>query len=149
MTRSRTIASILVVLCSLGAALAQEPPAASPAPAPAPAAPPPLAAPAAGPMVKSIKIIVDDKAKTDGEIRFDFTPSGGQTKQIRVTVAKKMKYSDVTRDIEKEFKVALGPDFSVDRYDPDKVQIESKKKDVTFRLTLAGLTANGLTVRLK
>jgi hypothetical protein len=151
--RIRTICSILVLMVAMGAAFAQEPPTPEPTPAPAPApvpAPaPPLAAPAAAPMVKSIKIVVDDKASTDGEIRFDFTPAGGETKQVRVTVAKKMKAGDVTKDIEKELKIALGADYKVDRYDADKVQIEAKKKDMTFRLTLAALTANGLTVRLK
>ena len=154
MMKLRSLCSILVVLVAMGAAFAQEPtpapaPAPAPAAAPAPAPAPAMATPAAAPMVKSIKIIVDDKANTDGEIRFDFTPAGGETKQVRVTVAKKMKGNDVTKDIEKEFKIALGADYKVDRYDADKVQIEAKKKDATFRLTIAALTANGLTVRLK
>jgi hypothetical protein len=153
MMRIRTICSILVLLVAVGAAFAQEPPKPEPTPAPAPApaaAPAPaMAAPAAAPMVKSIKIVVDDKANTDGEIRFDFVPSAGEAKQVRVTVAKKMKANDVTKDIEKEFKIALGADYKVDRYDADKVQIEAKKKDATFRLTIASLTANGLSVRLK
>ena len=138
-------------------------PAASPAPAvapaPAPAAAPvvapaaaPAGAPLAGPVapqVSSIKIVVGDKAKTDGEIRFEFTPAGGTAKSIRITVAAKMKDDDVARDVAKELKVALGPDYSVDRYDPDKIKVEAKKMGATFSLTIAALTANGLSVQLK
>jgi len=123
----------------------------APTPAPAPAAAPaaaPLAAPAVT-LVESIKIVLDDKAKTDGEIRFDFTPEGGQTKAVRVTVAKKMNNKDVAQDLAKELKVALGPDYDVDRYDPDKIKISAKKKNAKFSLTLAAMTANGLSVRLK
>jgi hypothetical protein len=128
--------------------LAQDAPAPAPTPAPAPApAAAPLAAPTAT-MVESIKIVIEDKAKTDGEIRFEFTPAGGTAIAIRVTVAKKMSNKDVAQDLEKELKVALGADWKVDRYDADKIKISSKK-DVKFHLTLAALTANGLSVRLK
>jgi hypothetical protein len=128
--------------------LAQDAPAPAPTPDPAPApAAAPLAAPAAT-MLESIKIVLEDKAKSDGELRLDFTPAGGQTKAIRVTIAKKMSNKDVAQDLEKELKVALGADWKVDRYDADKIKISSKK-DVKFSLTLAALTANGLSVRLK
>jgi len=123
-----------------------------PAPAPPPAAaaapaPPPIAVPSA-PMVDAIKIYFDDKAKNDGEILFNFTPEGGTAKQIRVTIAKKMGGSDAARDAEKELKVALGAAYKVDRYDPDKIKVEAKEK-AKFSLTIASLTANGLSVRLK
>lgn len=134
-------------------ASAQGEPAPTPAPTPAPApaaapAPAPLAAPAVA-MVDSIKIVLEDKAKSDGEIRFEFTPAGGQPKGIRVTVAKKMNNKDVAEDLAKELKVALGPDYEVDRYDADKIKISAKKKDATFSLTLASMTATGLSVRVK
>jgi hypothetical protein len=144
--RPTMLLSGLVAVIALSAAVAQDKPAPPPVPPPAPA---PLASPAAAPMVESIKIVIEDKAKTDGEIRFDFTPAGGETKAIRVTVAKKMNRKEVTQDLEKELKVALGPDYKVDRYDPDKIKISVKKKGATFRLTLSALTANGLSVRLK
>ena len=139
---SGLIAGIAITL-----AAAQTEPAPAP-PAPAPAAAAPLAVPAVA-MVESIKIVLDDKAKTDGEIRFEFTPAGGQPKTIRVTVAKKMNRKEVTEDLAKELKVALGADYKVDRYDPDKIKISAEKKDATFSLTLAAMTANGLSVRLK
>jgi len=143
----------LFAVIALSSVAAQDTPPA-PAPAPAPAAAPaptaaPLATPPAAPMVESIKIVLEDKAKTDGEIRFEFTPAGGETKAIRVTVAKKMNNKDVCEDLEKELKVALGPDFKVDRYDRDKIKISAKKKDGKFVLTISAVTANGLSVRLK
>jgi hypothetical protein len=143
-----------VAVIALSSALAQDTATPSPAPAAAPAAaaapaPVPLAPAAAAPMVESIKIIIDDKAKTDGEIRFNFTPAGGAPMAIRVTVAKKMDRKDVAKDLAKELTVALGADHKVDRYDPDKIKISAKKKDAKFQLTLASLTANGLSVRLK
>ena len=158
----KTVALVgCLVLAGMTTILAQDQPEPTPAPAPAaepaaapaaePAAEPaaaPLASPAA-PQVESMKILLDDKAKTDGELRLDFTPAGGTTKAIRVTVAKKMNGKDVARDLAKELSVALGSDYKVDRYDPDKIKVEAKKKGATFSLTLASLTANGLSVRLK
>jgi hypothetical protein len=130
--------------------LAEDP--AKPAPAPAPAAAPapapaPAAAPAA-PMVESIKIIFDDKAKNDGQIVLVFTPAGGAAKSVSVTIQKKMDRKDVARDVAKELSVALGDGYKVDRYDPDKIKV-SGKKDAKFSLTIASMTANGLSVRLK
>jgi hypothetical protein len=107
-----------------------------------------MAAAPAAPMVDSIKILFDDKAKNAGELLFNFTPQGGATKQIRVTVANKMNGKDVARDAAKELEVALGSGYKVDRYDPDKIKIEGKKSAM-FSLTVASLTANGLSVRLK
>ena len=100
-----------------------------------PPAPAPAAVPAAM-MVDEIKIVLEDKAKTDGEIRLEFTPEGGTAKSIRVTVAKKMSGKDVAEDLEKELKVGLGPDYKVDRYDPDKIKIEAKNKK-KFHVALA------------
>lgn len=116
-----------------------------PAPAPPPAA---AAALPSAPMVNDIKIYFDDKAKNDGQLLFHFTPEGGTAKEIRVTIAKKMGASEVAKDAEKELKVALGEAFKVDRYDPDKIKIEGKNK-AKFSMTIASLTANGLSVRLK
>ena len=128
-------------------------PAAPAAPAAAPAAPaaapaPALAAPPAAPMVDSIKILFDDKAKNNGELTFTFTPEGGAAKLIRVTIANKMDRKDAARSAETELSVALGAGYKVDRYDPDKIKIEGKDK-AKFSLTISSLTANGLSVRLK
>ena len=125
-------------------------PAAAPAPAapaaPVPAAPAPAAAPAA-PMVNSIKILFDDKAKNNGELVFTFTPEGGAAKTISVTVAAKMSGRDVCRSAATELSVALGAAYKVDKYDPDKIKITGKDK-AKFSLTISSLTANGLSVRL-
>jgi hypothetical protein len=139
----------LVALIAGASALAQEapPPPAPTAPAPTAPAPAPAAVPAAM-MVNEIKILLEDKAKNDGELRFEFTPEGGAAKSIRVTIAKKMSNKDVCEDLEKELKVGLGPDYKVDRYDPDKIKVEGKSGK-KFHLALASMTANGLSVRLK
>jgi 3-oxoacyl-ACP reductase-like protein len=124
-------------------------PAPTPAPAAAPAAAPaPAAAAPAAPMVDSIKILFDDKAKNDGELVFTFTPDGGAAKSIRVTIAKKMDRKDVARDVAKELGVALGAGYDVDKYDPDKIKVQGKK-GAKFSLTISSLTAAGLSVRLK
>jgi hypothetical protein len=145
------MSKFLVSFCFLalgGVALAQDAPPPAPAPAPTPAPAPAIAGPAAT-MVESIKILFDDKAKTNGELRFEFTPEGGTAKSIRVTIAAKMDRKDVARDVAKELSVVLAPEFEVDRYDPDKIKIKAKKGKTKFSLTLAALTANGLSVRLK
>ena len=133
------VAGVAVV----GAYAEEEKAAAAPVAAAAPA---PAAMPAA-PMVESIKIIFDDKAKNDGELVLTFTPEGGAAKTIRVTIAKKMDRKDVARDVTKELKVALGDAYKVDNYDSDKIKIEGKK-DAKFSLTVSSMTANGLSVRL-
>jgi hypothetical protein len=123
-------------------------PAAVAAPAPAPAAAPTRAAGPAAPMVESIKIVFDDKAKNDGELVLTFTPEGGAAKTVHVTIAKKMDRKDVARDTTKELAVALGSGYSVDNYDSDKIKVEGKK-GAKFSLAVSSLTANGLSVRLK
>jgi hypothetical protein len=138
----RTATLLIFSLAATPVALAQDQPTTPP-----PAAAPAIAGPAA-PQVESIKIFFDDKAKTDGELRFEFTPVGGTAKTIRVTIMKKMDKNEVAQDAAKELSVALGPEYKVDRYDADKVKVESKK-DMKFSLTIAALTANGLSVRLK
>lgn len=136
-----------MLLASVTAYAQETPPA--PAPAPPAAAPaPPAAATPAAPVVEEIKIVVDNKAKTDGEIRFAFTPAGGTPKEIRVTVAKGMSKNAICRDIAKELTVGVGPNYKVEHYDDDKVKVEGKN-DATFSLTLAGQTVSGISITLK
>ena len=147
---------VVLAMTPWSSALAQEAdkdkPAEAPAPAPAAAAAPaPAAAPAAhpaAPMVESIKILFDDKAKNDGVLLLTFTPAGGAAKEIRVTIASKMGKKEAAEDTAKELKVALGAGYDVDNYDSDKIKIEGKK-GAKFSLTISSLTANGLSVRLK
>ena len=148
MRRISALAMVIpIVLLGGFAVCAQEaPPAPAPAPAPAPTAAAPSGPPA--PVVEMVKIVIDNKAKTDGEIRFAFTPAGGAAKEVRVTVAKGMSESDICRDVAKELTVALGPEYEVDQYDPDKVKVEGKKGE-KFSLTLAGQTVGGTSIELK
>ena len=146
---NRAYARILLTACltlfaAAALSLAQEKPASPP-----PASPPPEAAPPApvAPMVESIKIIVDDKAKSDGEIRFIVTPEGGEAKTIRVTVQKGMDRKDVCRDIAKELAVTLGSKYAVEQYDADKVKVTGKDK-AKFSLAIAAQTVTGLSIKL-
>ncbi len=108
--------------------------------------PAPAAAPAA-PMVDSIKILFDDKAKNSGVLVFTFTPEGGAAKTISVTIAAKMDRKDVARSAQTELSVALGAGYKVDKYDPDKIKISGKDK-AKFSLAISSMTANGLSIRL-
>jgi hypothetical protein len=129
------------------AAYAEDPP---PAPqAPAPPAPAPVApsGPAA-PLVDQAKIIIGNKAKTDGEIRLSFTPEGGAAKEIRVTVAKGMAAKEISRDIAKELSVAAGPNYVVEQFDEVKVKVQGKGK-ARFSLTLAGQTVAGISIEVR
>jgi hypothetical protein len=133
--------ALATLATSVFAADEKTPPPAAPAAAPAPAAA------SAAPMVNSIKILFDDKAKNDGQLVFTFTPQGGAAKTITVTVANKMSGRDVCRTAATELTVGLGAAYKVDKYDPDKIKIVGKDK-AKFSLTISSLTANGLSVRL-
>ena len=134
----------VVVVSALGATtmFAQE----TPAPAPAPAAAPSDAV--TGPFVKEVKIVVDNKAKSDGELRLKVEPEGGAVKEVKVSILKGMSKTEVCRDLEKELKVALGDTFEVKQYDDDKVEIE-RKGDGKLRVAISSQTASGLSVMLK
>jgi len=115
-------------------------------------APPPTPEPVAvqlGPAVESIKVVMDGTATTDGEVRLEFTPAGGETKTIRVSVLATIPADEVVRDLAKAIKAAIAPDYLVDRYDPFKIKISFNKKSAPFRLSLVALTAKGLTIRLE
>lgn len=145
-TFASTVSCItLLLLVAASGVAAQEPPA-----APVEKAPPAAAAPAtiAGPFVKEVKIIVDKKAKSNGEIRLSVEPEGGTATEVRVTVQKGMGKQDVCRDLAKELSVALGPNFDVKHYDDDKIKITQKGKAL-FRLGIAGQTVTGLSLELK
>src|SRR5262245_13056580 len=135
-------ALIVVVLAALASssAVAQEAGKDKAEPAPAPAAPAPAAAPGPmAPMVESIKILFDDKAKNDGVLTLSFTPAGGSAQEIRVTIAAKMGKKEAAEDTAKELKVALGANYDVDNYDSDKIKVEGKK-GAKFSLTISSLT---------
>jgi len=118
----------------------------APAPAPAPAAAP--ADTITGPFVSDVKIVVDNKAKSDGELRLKVEPQGGTVKEVKVSILKGMGKQEVCRDLAKELKVALGDAFKVDQYDNDKVEIEPKG-DAKLRVAITSQTASGLSVMLK
>lgn len=108
---------------------------------------PASAAVPAAPMVNSIKIIFDGKARSSGVLTFAFTSEGGVAKTISVTLAAKMNRKDAARDAAKELGPALGAGYKVDLYDSHKMSITGKDK-AKFSLTISSLTAHGLSVRL-
>lgn len=119
-------------------------------------APVPAAADAALPtdpdapsLVDSIRIIIEDKVKTGGEIRFTFMPESGEKKVIRVPVTASMPKEDIATNVANEFIAALGDGYKVDRYESDKISITAKMKGGNFLLTLGAMTATGLNVRLQ
>ncbi len=108
---------------------------------------PASAAVPAAPMVNSIKIIFDGKARDSGVLTFAFTPEGGAAKTISVTIAAKMNHKDAARDAAKELGLVLGAGYKVDPYHAHKLRITGKDK-TKFSLTISALTAHGLGVRL-
>lgn len=117
------------------------------APAVVPAAPVAVAAPNA-PLVKSMKLICDGKVKSNGATSIIFTPEGGATKEMQVTIQEGMKDREVCRDISKELSVALGGMPYKVKYKGTKIKIKAQK-DAKFSLSLGSQTALGLTIALK
>lgn len=113
---------------------------------------PPAAAPAGGPaapMVGSMKLVFDGKAKNNGEIHLIFTPAGGEAKDVVTLVQKGMKDKAVCRDVAKNLSVVFtGLPYTAVDYDPDKIKV-SGKGDAKFSLALGAMTTKGLTIELK
>ena len=76
--------------------------------------------------VKEAKLVLEGKAKANGEIPPAIAFDGGEKKDVKVTVAEKMGKQDVARDLAKELTVALGEGYEVEQYDDDKIEIEAK-----------------------
>lgn len=94
-------------------------------------------------------INIENKAKSNGELSFEFTPAGGKTVVVKIGVIAKMKPTDIARDVMKEFTLAIGEGYKVKMKDPQKVAVESPNKDSTFEIKLAGNTVQGLSVLVK
>jgi hypothetical protein len=99
--------------------------------------------------LRDVKIVVGGKAKSNGDIKFSFTPTGGEAKVITVTIAAKMAPEDTAKDIEKEFKVALGDAYVVERPDALKVRIEAQKDGAGFTLSITEVTVPGVSVKMQ
>jgi hypothetical protein len=94
-------------------------------------------------------INVQKKAKSNGEVKFSVTPSGGEAKEISVTVMSKMSPAEVARDIMKELSVGLGESFIVKLSGSQKVLVKTVNKKATFDIVISGQTATGLAVSIK
>ena len=144
----RTFAVMFVAAALIGVqAMAEEPAGTAPE-----KSTPPAAATAGGPaapMVGSIKIVFDGKAKNNGEVHVIFTPAGGEAKDVVTLVQKGMKNKAVCRDVAKNLSVVLtGLPYTAVAYDPDKIKVNGKG-DAKFSLSLGAMTIKGLTIELK
>jgi len=94
-------------------------------------------------------IVVEKKAKSDGEITFSVTPSGGEAIEVGVTVKKKMTPAEIVRDAVKELSVALGEAFVVKPSGSKKVVVKTADKQGSFDVVISGQSVTGLSVVIK
>jgi hypothetical protein len=86
-------------------------------------------------------------AKTNGEIRFAFTPAGGASQEIRVTVMKGMSAKDICDDIATRLTPAIGPNSEVQGH-AGKLKVQGRKV-AKLILALAAQTVQGISIELK
>lgn len=103
----------------------------------------------AGGFLDSAKLVVDGKAKANGELTVVVSFPDGDKKEVKVTVADGMRKQAVTRDLAKELTVALGDGYKVDQYDDDKVKIEAKKDAKPFTVEIGSVAVQGISVKVK
>jgi len=98
-------------------------------------------------------IEVDNKSQGAGEIKFKFTPVGGEPQEIKVGIIEKMQPSEIARDIMKAFDLALGDDYQVKMKSDQSVSIEGnpkvKDREIKFAIAIAGVDVPGVSVVIK
>ena len=99
--------------------------------------------------VKQAKLVLEGKAKANGEITLSIVFDGGEKKDVKVTVAEKMGKQDVSRDLAKELTVALGEGYEVEQYDDDKIEIEAEDDSTPFAIQIGSVTVQGLSIKVK
>ena len=105
--------------------------------------------PAAGEPLRAAKLVIEGKAKGDGEVKLSFAPEGGEAQEIKVTIVKGMGAGEVAEDVAKELKVALGDSFRVEQFDGSKIKIESGKDGPGFGIEIAGVSVPGIALTMK
>lgn len=103
----------------------------------------------AGTFVDKVKLVLDGKAKANGEITVMVAFADGEKKDVKVTVAEKMHKQAIARDLAKELTVALGEGYKVDQYDDDKIKIEAKKDAKPFAVQVGGVAVQGVSIMVK
>jgi len=102
---------------------------------------------------EKVVIEIKNKAKSEGEILFTFTPAEGESKEIKVGIIPKMKPDEIARDIMKQFTLTLGDGYKVKQTSDRKIEIKgipkSKGEKVLFDVVLSGNSVSGLSVVIK
>lgn len=102
---------------------------------------------------EKVVIEIKNKAKSEGEILFTFTPAEGESEEIKVGVIPKMKPDEIARDIMKQFTLTLGDGYKVKQNGDRKIEIKgipkSKGEKVLFDVVLSGNSVSGLSVVIK
>jgi hypothetical protein len=112
-----------------------------------------IAATAAWAASEKVVIEIKNKAKSEGEILFTFTPAEGESKEIKVGIIPKMKPDEIARDIMKQFTLTLGDGYKVKQTSDRKIEIKgipkTKGEKVLFDVVLSGNSVSGLSVVIK
>jgi hypothetical protein len=122
-------------------------PAATPTPAPVKAE---LPGPPEAPLTyfKDMQITFKEKSTTTGVIGFDFHVSGAPTKRTWIKVLAKTDSDDIAELVAKELTFTLGTEYKVKSSD-EEVRLEASGKNAKpFAITVAGMTVNGVSVRV-
>ena len=90
-------------------------------------------------------IIVKNKASSNGEVVFKFTPDSGESKEIKVGIVQKMNPHEIAEDIKKELILGLGESFKVTRKDSVKIVIKPMNKTTTFDIVISFILNYGST----
>lgn len=102
---------------------------------------------------EKVVIEIKNKAKSEGEILFTFTPAEGESKEIKVGIIPKMKPDEIARDIMKQFTLTLGDGYKIKQTSDRKIEIKgipkSKGEKVIFDVVLSGNSVSGLSVVIK
>jgi phage tail sheath gpL-like len=98
--------------------------------------------------VASIEIAVTGAATTAGDLRLLFTPKGGETLEIRVSVPNAAGAEAIARELAAALTTAVAPDYAVRRTGPATLNVSCGKKRAPFLLKLAPEPIPGLAVRL-
>lgn len=137
------IGLVCALLMASALALAQAPPA-EPAKGAAPAAPALKLT-----FTDDYEIVVDDDAKSDGEIIFRVTWKDGNSKDITVPIKRGTGENAIAREIKKAFDKQLGTkDYNIEMEDGEKIIIERDGGKQDTSLVVVSSTVMGITVKV-
>jgi hypothetical protein len=142
---------LAVIMTATGWVWAQEQPAPEPTVAPAAAPPqvatPPAATEAVVPILyaQALRVEMKGKTKYSGNVAMQLTVQGRTPKLISVDVIPKMTDSDIAKDLYKEFTLAAGADFKVDRSGNEVTIKKANKKSPNLSLKITSQSIVGVS----